>query len=245
MTLAFQAPYKPTPKLILLALCDFSNDKGISFPSRSTLMEKSTVSKSTLHYVLDAFEEIKLIQRERRKRKNNSDKSSIYYVQIEKLLTISSIEEKYNDLDNIKSEKKKYLNEYESAYNQVKSTNKRSQSDHSKNHTKNIDVTTRGHSSDHLEPSINHQELSKDISSSKKKENYKEFRERIKNNYSGYELIRGAPGFLKDTVISLSHTGYLHNEVSCKDLNGEDAKIIWTWLFTNPHKILPKVSNEI
>ena len=75
--------------------------------------------------------------------------------------------------------------------------------------------------------------------SSKKKETFNAFRERIKNEYQGVQLVQGAPGFLQDTVISLSATGYLHNEVSKKDLDGEDAKKVWGWIYSNQDAILP------
>jgi hypothetical protein len=75
--------------------------------------------------------------------------------------------------------------------------------------------------------------------SSKKKETFNAFRERIKNEYQGVQLVQGAPGFLEDTVISLSSTGYLHNEVAQKDLDGEDAKKVWTYLYSHPNKIIP------
>lgn len=77
--------------------------------------------------------------------------------------------------------------------------------------------------------------------SSKKTEFFNAFRERIKNEYLGLNLVQGVPGlFLKNTVISLSSTGYLHNEVSQKDLSSEDAKEVWAWMYSNQDAIMPK-----
>jgi len=238
MTLAFQTPYKPTPKIILLSLCDFSNDKGLSFPSLRTQMDKASVSKPTLLYVLSAFEKIKLISREKRKRTNGSDKSSLYFIQVKKLQDIANIEEISDDRKR-KDLQKKYLSEYENAYRIVK--HKGNLSDLPKNVNKKTEVTTRGHSVNHLEPSINHQEkISKDISSSKneRREDFSSFRQRIKNNYCGKPLIRGPKGFLESTMISVSLTGYLFNNVSNRDLSPEDAKALWAYLYSNPTQIL-------
>lgn len=80
--------------------------------------------------------------------------------------------------------------------------------------------------------------------SSMKTETFNDFRARIKNEYLDTPLIKGAPGFLKDTVISLSSTGYLHNEISQKDLTGDDAKKVWTYLYSHPNKIIPSHKEE-
>jgi len=77
--------------------------------------------------------------------------------------------------------------------------------------------------------------------SSKKTESFNAFRERMKNEYLGLNLVQGVPGlFLKNTVISLSSTGYLHNEVSAKDISAEDAKRVWAWMYSNQDAIMPK-----
>ena len=66
--------------LVLLALCDFSNDEGISFPSLKTLCNKAKVGKSTLAYILKAYEDIGVITRERRTRDNKSNTSTLYKI---------------------------------------------------------------------------------------------------------------------------------------------------------------------
>ena len=240
MTLAFQAPYKPTPKLVLLALCDFSNDKGVSYPSLNTLKEKCSVGKTNLTYVLRAFETIDLLKRDKRKRVNGSDTSSMYFLQITKLKVLANIDEKYDDVIQNRTERQRFITEYEDAYRKSKGSPSEHLQIHLVNPTQNHSMNTPVHKSEHLEPSINHQEeISKDISSSKKRESFNDFRVRIKNEYLDAPLIQGAPGFLKETVISLSSTGYLHNDVSHKDLAGEDAKKIWAYLYSHPNKLIP------
>ena len=256
VSMALDSPYKPTPKLVLVVLGDFANDQGVCFPSRKTLRNKASIGKTTLNYILDTFEHIDLLKRKKQKRPNGSDMSSLYFIQVEKLFILSNIENairsKYQTDKNltdeqtkeinkkIDQEKNKYLNEYLHAYNEVRKSKGRSQGDLPHKVSKNSHVTTRVHGGDHLEPSINHQEeISKDISSSKKRESFNDFRARIKNEYLDMPLIKGAPGFLKDTVISLSSTGYLHNEVSKRDLDVEDAKKVWGWFYSNQDAILP------
>jgi len=84
----------------------------------------------------------------------------------------------------------------------------------------------------------NNKTKKKTISSSES-EDYKSFRDRIKSLYIGKPLVKGAPSFLKDTVISLSNTGYLHNEVSKSDLSSSDAIQTWKYLYSHPEKLIP------
>ena len=44
---------------------------------------------------------------------------------------------------------------------------------------------------------------------------------------------------IHQTVISISNTGYLHNDFSGKDLNSEDAIGLWQWLYVNQNLLLP------
>jgi hypothetical protein len=66
--------------LVLLVLCDFSNDEGELHPSLSTISKKAKVGKTTLGYILRAYEKIGVITRLRRKRENNSDTSNFYKI---------------------------------------------------------------------------------------------------------------------------------------------------------------------
>lgn len=76
------------------------------------------------------------------------------------------------------------------------------------------------------------------------REDFKKFKERILKIYSGMNLIRGAKGFLAETVISISHAGYLHNTYNDKDLDPDTAKIVWSWLFENQDQLLPLNSEK-
>ena len=73
-----------------------------------------------------------------------------------------------------------------------------------------------------------------------REEDFLTFRKRIKKDYLGKPLVRGPVGFLPDTVISLSATGFLHNEISGKDLNSDDAKKVWSYIFENKKQLLGK-----
>jgi len=78
-----------------------------------------------------------------------------------------------------------------------------------------------------------------------REEDFLTFRKRIKKDYLGQPLVKGPAGFLPDTVISLSATGYLHNEISGKDLSSDDGKRVWSYIFENTDKILPVQKKEI
>lgn len=130
--------------LVLLALCDFANDEGELFPSLLTISKKAKVGKTTLGYILRAYEEIGVITRSRRKRENGSDTSNFY-----KINTLS--------FDS---------SAYKKAYQKARNYNQdKSQCDTPNEVEKNHNVTTPDHivttqtpHCDNLEPSyINHQ----------------------------------------------------------------------------------------
>lgn len=130
--------------LVLLALCDFANDDGELFPSLLTISKKAKVGKTTLGYILRAYEDIGVITRSRRKRENGSDTSNFY-----KINTLS--------FDSIA---------YKKAYQKARKYNQdKSQCDTPNEVEKNHNVTPLDHNvttqtpqCDNLEPSyINHQ----------------------------------------------------------------------------------------
>ncbi len=71
------------------------------------------------------------------------------------------------------------------------------------------------------------------------REDFKNFRERILKLYKGLDLVKGAKGFLPEVIISVSQAGYLHNQYNNKDLDRDDAIIIWNWLYENQNQLLP------
>lgn len=144
--------------LVLLALCDFANDDGELFPSLATISKKSKVCKSSLAYILKAYEEIGVITRSQRKRENGSDTSTFY-----KILTL--------EFDS-KSYKKAYqkARNYKSAESpQCEHPYPQCEHPQNKGNIKIVDtlnhiVDTQNANCGHLEPSylnhqyINHQE---------------------------------------------------------------------------------------
>jgi len=76
------------------------------------------------------------------------------------------------------------------------------------------------------------------ISSSVKREDFNDFRKRVKAQYLGKNIVIGAKGYLPQTVISMSNIGYLHNEFTGKDLTADDAIGLWQWLYQNQDKLL-------
>ena len=135
--------------LVLLALCDFSNDEGVSFPSLKTLCNKAKVSKTTLSYILKAYQEIGVLTRTRRTRDNNSDTSTFY---------------KINHLD---IDIEAYKKAYQKARNYTAKSDENSQCEHPSKDT-NVNtgseiVNTLSANCEHLEPSsINHQVINQE-----------------------------------------------------------------------------------
>ena len=147
MNQAWETDASGNDLLVLLALCDFSNDEGLSYPSLKTLSGKAKVSKSTLSYILRAYEEIGVIQREKRQRDNKSDASTMY---------------KINNLNfDIKDYKKAYqkARNYTGSVHNANTVN--SQCEHGENAENKLNVNTGVFAQcEHLyePPVINHQE---------------------------------------------------------------------------------------
>jgi len=141
MSKAWETDQRGNDLLVLLALCDFASDEGVCFPSLSTLKDKAKVSKTTLTYILNAYEEIGAITRTQRKRENKSDTSTLYKINT---LVIDS-------------------NKYKEAYQKArKYTPKSSQCEHHLQDEKNHNVNTQTANCEHLEPSsFNHQDKEK------------------------------------------------------------------------------------
>ena len=104
MSKAWDTDQSGNDLLVLLVLCDFANDEGELHPSLATISQKAKVGKTTLGYILRAYEKIGVITRSRRKRENNSDTSNFYKINT---LSFDSIEYKkaYQEIRNYNQDK--------------------------------------------------------------------------------------------------------------------------------------------
>lgn len=109
ITAAWDVPLPAHARLVLIALADSaSDDEGVCWISNKTIMEKSTCAKTTLGYILFAFEKLGIILRETRFRpENGSQTSSLKRV----VIPIFSGSKK-----EIEEAKVKFKAEYETAY---------------------------------------------------------------------------------------------------------------------------------
>ena len=135
--------------LVLLALCDFSNDEGVSFPSLKTLSSKAKVSKTTLSYILRAYEDIGVITRERRTRDNKSNTSTLYKI------------------NHLNIDANAYQKAYQKARNYISKNDESPQCEHPTKdkivNTGSEIVNTLTANCEHLEPSsINHQVINQE-----------------------------------------------------------------------------------
>lgn len=109
ITAAWDVPLPAHSRLVLIALADSaSDDEGVCWISNKTIMEKSTCAKTTLGYILFAFEKLGIILRETRFRpENGSQTSSLKRV----VIPVFSGSKK-----EIEEAKMKFKAEYETAY---------------------------------------------------------------------------------------------------------------------------------
>lgn len=63
---ALELTIPPTPKLVLVVLADYADDRGYSFPGIDTIARRSSVSERTVIRVLNDLEENGYVSRERR-----------------------------------------------------------------------------------------------------------------------------------------------------------------------------------
>ena len=83
MNWAWKQALAPTPKLILMALADTADDRGICWPSVPTLAQKCTVSPRTVQRVIRALANKGLMVAEPRFRPDGSCSSNRYRLRIE------------------------------------------------------------------------------------------------------------------------------------------------------------------
>lgn len=70
----------PNQKLVLLALADNANDEGLCYPSILTIVKKTSLSNKTVIKISSQLEELKLIQKHQRAKKNGGRYSTLYLV---------------------------------------------------------------------------------------------------------------------------------------------------------------------
>jgi len=68
-------------KMVLVALSNFADERGVCFPSLRTLAKTSGVKKTNLCYILKTFMKCGILNRTRRKRENGSDTSTLYTIE--------------------------------------------------------------------------------------------------------------------------------------------------------------------
>lgn len=75
---------KGTRLLVLLRLADFSNDEGISFPSKETIARQTGASKSAVKSALNSLQRDNWVSAQSRRNGQRND-SNLYYINVPKL----------------------------------------------------------------------------------------------------------------------------------------------------------------
>ena len=75
---------KGTRLLVLLRLADFSNDEGISFPSKETIARQTGASKSAVKSALNSLQRDNWVSTQSRRNGQRND-SNLYYINVPKL----------------------------------------------------------------------------------------------------------------------------------------------------------------
>jgi len=170
--MAFDTPYPPAPKMVLLKLADYANDEGECFPAIKTLAIKTSVSPSNTKYILRVFEYLNLLKRQQRTRENdNSSSSNFYQINLNTLQKKSLYKYNFkNDPVQYKAKKDEIIDEYKTTYRLIKNQ-KGSYSDSGKSNlvtpAKNKIVTPIYQNSDPLESSsLNHQREKRELDKS-------------------------------------------------------------------------------
>lgn len=77
---ALELPIPPTPKLVLVVIADYADDKGYAFPGVETIARRASISERTLTRVLADLEANGFIERERRHLANGNRTSDGYHL---------------------------------------------------------------------------------------------------------------------------------------------------------------------
>lgn len=103
MTMAWETDAKANDLLILLAMCDFSSDDGVCYPSKATVAKKAKVGTTTCKHIMGAYEDIGLWKSEKRLRENGSSTSNVFIIDINKLQNLN-----YDEFKKAFQKRKKY-----------------------------------------------------------------------------------------------------------------------------------------
>ena len=66
---------------------------------------------------------------------------------------------------------------------------------------------------------------------------FKDFKKHVVETYSGKELGNNIPGYLPETIISLSDTGFLTNIKTGAVMSSVDSHKVWDYFFKNQEKV--------
>ena len=66
---------------------------------------------------------------------------------------------------------------------------------------------------------------------------FKEFKQYVIDNYSGKDICNNIDGFLPDTLISLTDSGYLKNNTSDELLSKAKSLQVWEYLFKHQNRV--------
>lgn len=67
--------------------------------------------------------------------------------------------------------------------------------------------------------------------------NFQVFKQFILEKYINRQVCFGPLDYLQSTSISVTSQGYLHNDTSHKDLDGDAAILTWKWMFDNQDQL--------
>lgn len=220
MNKAWETDASGNDLLVLLALCDFSNDEGLSYPSLKTLADKVKISKTTLSYILRAYDEIGVITREKRQRDNKSHTSTMY---------------KINYL-NLNFDIKSYKKAYQKARKYIKS----SQCEHG---VKNHNVNTQNANCEHLyePPNTNHQ-----FNLSLARADFKTFKKSLIQTYPAFQFsLPGKLGYSESHQGFCLKDGYIFDLHINKLLDKDDSFTIWSYLFKKRGEVFKAAQSQI
>lgn len=80
--------------------------------------------------------------------------------------------------------------------------------------------------------------LSNKSDEKKERDNFSNFKQKLQGKEIRFTLPYPFSNFMKNTVIRLKSTGYLHNESISKDLTSEQAYDVWEYMFEKKEQLM-------